>query len=53
MLNSVVQEWIWSANGQIGLWELADIIIGARKGEVYYFLHGVVFISPGSVDNFF
>jgi len=38
-LELYIQEWIWSANGQIGLWELSDIIIGARKGEVYYFLH--------------
>ena len=32
-----INEWERSANGRIGLWETADIIIEARKGEVQYF----------------
>jgi hypothetical protein len=32
-----VEEWEKSANGGIGLWELADIIIAARRGEAHSF----------------
>jgi hypothetical protein len=31
-------DWERSANGQIGLWELADIIVEARRGEVHFLL---------------
>ena len=36
-LDDSIEEWERSANGRIGLWELADIIIKARKGEVHSF----------------
>ena len=32
-----MDEWERSANGRIGLWEIADIIIEARRGDVQYF----------------
>ena len=45
-LGDFVQEWERSANGDIGLWELADIIIEARKGEVHSFCLVAVFKHP-------
>ena len=42
-LPDFVQEWERSANGCIGLWELADIIIEGRKGEVHSFCLVAVF----------
>jgi len=36
-VKDAVLEWDRSANGRIGFWELADIIIEARKSEVYLF----------------
>jgi hypothetical protein len=36
-MEDFIQEWEMSANGGIGLWELADIIIEARKGEFHSF----------------
>jgi len=36
-LKDFIEEWKKSANGQIGLWELADVIIQARKGEILSF----------------
>ena len=33
-VEEAIEEWEMSANGGIGLWELADMIIEARKGEV-------------------
>ena len=49
-LDDAIEEWERSANGRIGLWELADIIINARKGEVHSFFYIFVFtcIPSGS-----
>jgi hypothetical protein len=41
-LRNSISEWERSACGRIGLWELADIIIDARKGEVQCFLHAFI-----------
>jgi len=37
VLEDFIVEWERSANGQIGLWELVDIIIEARKSEAHSF----------------
>ena len=34
-LEDSIQEWKRSTNGQIGLWELADIIVEARHGQFH------------------
>ena len=44
-VEDAILEWKRSANGRIGFWELAEIIIEARKSEIYSFLHFFIYID--------
>ena len=45
-IENFIEEWEMSANGGIGLWELADMIIEARKGETHFFFSYLSSFSP-------
>ena len=43
-IDDLMEDWERSANGGIGLWELADIIIEARKGRLHSISSRVIFM---------